>query len=509
MWGTVLAHLQANFALVSVRHYIAIDLKAFYASVECVERGLNPLDTCLVVADESRTEKTICLAVSPALKTYGISARPRLFEVVQRVREINRARGRMGVSTSGSELARRPDIAVGYIVARPRMRLYIDYSARVYSVYLRHVAPEDIHVYSIDEVFIDAAPYLRTYRMTARQLAMTIIREVLAETGITATAGIGTNMYLCKVAMDIEAKKMPPDQDGVRIAELDEMSYRQKLWSHTPLTDFWRLGRGYARKLQAAGLYTMGDIARASLSSADWFYKCFGVNAELLIDHAWGWEPLTMEIVKAYRPATRSMSSGQVLSRAYTFDKAMVVIREMAGDLALTLIDKGLVTNQITLTIGYDAENIANQELRTRYHGSVTMDHYGRPVPRHSHGTSNFDSYTSSSRIITLHVVELFTRIVNPELLVRRLSLSINRLIPEMCVHKQQTVMQLDLFTDYEALKRQCRADADALAKERRCQEAILKLHKRFGKNSILRGLNYADGATQRDRNRQIGGHNA
>ena len=491
------------------RHYIAIDLKSFYASVECVERKLNPLDACLVVADKSRTEKTICLAVSPALKAYGIPGRPRLFEVIQKLREVNHRRGRSGKSTSGYELAHRPDLAVDYIVAPPRMQLYVDYSTRIYDIYLRHIAPEDIHVYSIDEVFIDATPYLKTRKMTAHELAITMIREVLEETGITATAGIGTNLYLCKIAMDIVAKKMPPDKDGVRIAELDELEYRRQLWTHTPLTDFWRLGKGYARKLEAAGLHTMGDIARASLSNEDWFYEQFGINAELLIDHAWGWEPTTMDYIKAYRPETRSMSSGQVLSEAYNRDKALTVIQEMADDVALSLVDKGLVTNQIVLTIGYDIENLSNHTIRSQYHGKVSTDHYGRQVPYHAHGTTNIDRYTSSSRLIIRHVTELFERIVNPTLLIRRLTLSINRIIPENQVPKREPVVQLDLFTDYEALKRQQQAEDEALTKERRCQKAILELRKKYGKNTILRGLNYAEGATQRDRNQQIGGHKA
>lgn len=491
------------------RQYIAIDLKSFYASVECVERKLNPLDACLVVADESRTEKTICLAVSPALKAYGIPGRPRLFEVVQKVREVNWRRGRSGKSTSGRELAERHDLAVDYIVAPPRMQLYVDYSTRIYEVYLRYIAAEDIQVYSIDEVFIDATAYLATYKMTAHELAMTMIREVLEETGITATAGIGTNMYLCKIAMDIVAKKMPPDKDGVRIAELDEMSYRQQLWTHTPLTDFWRLGKGYARKLEAAGLRTMGDIARASLTHEDWFYDQFGVNAELLIDHAWWWEPVTMDKVKSYHPDTRSMSSGQVLSEAYSYEKAKTVIQEMADDVALDLVDKGLVTNQIVLTVGYDIENLTNPAIRAQYHGKVSTDHYGRQVPYHAHGTSNFDRYTSSSRLIIKHVTELFERIVNPILLVRRLTLSINKLLPESQAPQPQKAVQLDLFTDYEELERQQRAEEAELAKERRRQEAIIKLRKQFGKNTILKGLNYADGATQRDRNQQIGGHKA
>ncbi len=491
------------------RQYIAIDLKSFYASVECIERQLNPLDACLVVADESRTEKTICLAVSPALKAYGIPGRPRLFEVVQKVREVNYRRGRSGKSTLGRELAERHDLAVDYIVAPPRMQLYVDYSTRIYDIYLRHIAAEDIHVYSVDEVFIDATAYLDTYKTTAHDLAMRMIREVLEETGITATAGIGSNMYLCKIAMDIVAKKMPPDKDGVRIAELDEMSYRRQLWTHTPLTDFWRLGKGIARKLEAVGLRTMGDVARASLTHEDWFYNQFGVNAELLIDHAWGWEPVTMDLVKAYHPETRSMSSGQVLNRPYTYEQAKTVVQEMADNVALDLVDKGLVTDQIVLTVGYDIENLTRPEIRSQYSGKISTDHYGRQVPYHAHGTSNFDRYTSSSRLIIEHVTELFERIVNPILLIRRLTLSINRLLSEGQVTQKLQAVQLDLFTDYEELERRQQAEAEEFAKERRRQEAIIKLRKQFGKNAILKGLNYADGATQRERNEQIGGHKA
>ena len=493
--------------MVRRRQYIAIDLKSFYASVECAERGLNPLDACLVVADASRTEKTICLAVSPALKAYGVPGRPRLFEVVQRVREVNRYRGRSGTSTSGRELAQRHELAVDYIVAPPRMQLYLDYSARIYNIYLRHIAAEDIHVYSIDEVFIDATAYLSTYKLTAHELAMRMIREVLEETGITATAGIGTNMYLCKIAMDIVAKKMAPDSDGVRIAELDEMSYRRQLWTHTPLTDFWRLGRGIARKLEAAGIRTMGDVARMSLIDEDWLYDQFGVNAELLIDHAWGWEPVSMAEVKGYHPATHSISSGQVLSCPYTYRQALTVVQEMAEEVALELVEKGHETNQIVLTVGYDIANLADPKISRQYIGKISTDYYGRKVPYHAHGTANLPRYTSSSRLMTEHVTSLFERIVNPILLVRRLTLSINRLQPEGFVRKREEAVQLDLFTDYEALELQRRAEEDEFAKERKHQQAIIRLRKQFGKNAILKGLNFADGATQRERNGQIGGH--
>lgn len=489
------------------RQYIAIDLKSFYASVECVERGLDPLDTCLVVADESRTEKTICLAVSPALKAYGMGGRPRLFEVVQKVREANRRRGRQGKSYSKKELESHPEYAIDYLVAPPRMAHYIEYSTRIYNLYLRYIAPEDIHVYSIDEVFMDVTEYLGMYGMTAHELAIKIIREVLAETGITATAGIGTNMYLCKIAMDIVAKKMPADKDGVRIAELDEMSYRRQLWEHTPLTDFWRVGRGIANRLAPYGINTMGDIARCSIKHEDFLYKLFGVNAELLIDHAWGWEPVTMDMVKAYRPETKSISSGQVLQCAYTADKARNVVLEIADSVSLELIDKRLVTDQLVLTVGYDIESLTNPEIRAKYFGRITTDHYGRQVPVHAHGTINIENPTSSATVLIEKVAELYDRIINPDLLVRRLTLSINHLTHEEDVKSMPQAIQLDLFTDYEELKRQQEAEEAELAKERRRQEAVLRIKKMFGKNAILKGLNYADGATQRDRNQQIGGH--
>ena len=489
------------------RQYIAIDLKSFYASVECVERNLDPLDTCLVVADASRTEKTICLAVSPSLKAFGLGGRPRLFEVTQRVREVNRNRGRMGKSVSSKELAGNPQLAVDYIIAPPRMAHYIKYSTRIYEVYLQYIAPEDIHVYSIDEVFIDATPYLGTYGMTAHALAMTMIRDVLKKTGITATAGIGTNMYLCKIAMDIVAKKMKPDADGVRIAELDEMSYRRQLWDHTPLTDFWRVGRGIANKLASHGILTMGDIARCSINREDLLYKLFGVNAELLIDHAWGWEPVTMDLVRAYRPETHSISSGQVLTCAYTVEKAKVVVLEMVDALALDLIDKGLVTDQIVLEIGYDIESLADPTIRSQYRGKVTTDHYGRQVPYHARGTTNMEFATSSSKILTRKVDALFDEIVNPILLIRRITLSANHLIKESDVIARPKPVQLDLFTDYDEIERKEKEESVKLDRERRRQEAVLSIKKRFGKNAILKGLNYAEGATQRDRNKQIGGH--
>ena len=502
--------------------YIAIDLKSFYASVECMERGLNPLTTNLVVADESRTEKTICLAVSPSLKAYGISGRARLFEVVQKVKEVNaRRRGQapgrrfLGESFDDTALKSDPSLAVSYITAPPRMAYYIEYSTRIYNVYLKYIAPEDMHVYSIDEVMIDAAQYLKTYGLTARELAVKIIRDVLETTGITATAGIGTNLYLCKIAMDIVAKHIAPDRYGVRIAELDEMSYRRMLWSHRPLTDFWRVGRGYARKLEGCGLYTMGDIARCSLGSdADYYneellYRLFGVNAELLIDHAWGWEPCTLADIKAYKPDTNSIVSGQVLQCPYSFDKARLVLREMVDSLALNLVDKGLVTDQMVLTIGYDIENLSDTNIRNQYQGEVTVDRYGRRIPKHAHGTANLDCHTSSSILMTDAATALFDRIVNRKLLVRRLSLSANRIVSASSVSVGETYEQMDLFTDYEALQKEREEKERILEREQKMQKAVLEIQKKFGKNAILKGINLEEGATAVERNQQIGGHKA
>jgi len=498
------------------RTYIAIDLKSFYASVECVERGLDPLTTNLVVADASRTEKTICLAVTPSLKQYGLSGRSRLFEVVQRVQQINAQRRRkapyqqlIGESADDNELRANPSMAVTYHVAIPRMAYYIDYSARIYQTYLKFIAQEDIYPYSIDEVFIDATNYLKSYKMTAHELARKMISEVLKNTGITATAGIGTNMYLCKIAMDIVAKHIPADKDGVRIAELDEMSYRQKLWDHRPLTDFWRIGKGIARKLESYGLDTMGKVARCSLRNEELLYNLFGVNAELLIDHAWGWEPCTMEAVKSYRPETNSLSSGQVLQSAYDFKKARVVVQEMADSIALDLVDKHLVTNQLVLTISYDNESLTDPVIRAKYHGPITTDHYGRPAPKHAHGTANLGRMTSSSKLITDAVMALYDRIVNPDLLVRRMNISTNNVVDESKAQGHKMPVQLDLFTDYEELERQKQEEKAALDKERKMQEAVLSIKKKYGKNAILKGLNFEEGATAKERNQQIGGHKA
>ena len=488
------------------RQYIAIDLKSFYASVECVERGLDPLDTCLVVADPSRTEKTICLAISPALKSHGIGGRPRLFEVVQKVREVNCRRGHAGKSFSQKELNAHAELAVDYLVAQPRMAHYIQYSTRIYEVYLHYIAPEDIHVYSIDEVFMDVTSYLKSYQMTAHELARKIIREVLAGTGITATAGIGTNLYLSKVAMDIVAKKMPADKDGVRIAELDEMTYRHLLWEHTPLTDFWRVGRGIAARLAPYGILTMGDIARCSIEHEDFLYQLFGVNAELLIDHAWGWEPVTMDMIKAYRPETSSISNGQVLQSPYTAAKARNVVLEMADTIALDLVDKKLLTDQLTLTIGYDTESLTDRAVRERYQGKITTNRYGKQVPAHAHGTTSMERPTSSGKMLMEKVGELYDRIVNPDLLVRRINLSANHLVHESDSRLSSQAVQLNLFTYSEELEKRQKLQEE-LAKERRRQEAVLQIKKKFGKNAILKGLNFADGATQRERNQQIGGH--
>ena len=504
------------------RVYIAIDLKSFYASVECMERGLDPMTTNLVVADASRTEKTICLAVTPALKAYGISGRARLFEVVQQVKEANRIRknfapGKIftGSSFDANELKRDPSLAIDYIAAPPQMAHYMEYSSKIYQVYLKYVAPEDIHVYSIDEVFMDVASYLKLNGMSAREFAKMIIQDVLKTTGITATAGIGTNLYLCKVAMDIVAKHVRPDEDGVRIAELDEASYRKKLWSHQPLTDFWRVGKGYAKKLQEIGLYTMGDIARCSIGNAneyyneDLLYRMFGINAELLIDHAWGWEPCRIADVKAYKPESNSIGSGQVLHCPYTFEQGRLIVKEMADLLALDLFSKGLVTDQMVLTVGYDIENLTDPERNKAYQGPVKTDHYGRRVPQHAHGTANLEKYTASTRLITEAVLELFDNIVNPKLLIRRVSMYANHVIKEASVPVTDTFEQLELFTDYTEKEMAAKAENQALEREKRMQQAVLDIKKKYGKNAILKGMNLQEGATTIDRNNQIGGHRA
>ena len=500
------------------RSYIAIDLKSFYASVECVERGLDPFTTNLVVADESRTTKTICLAATPAIKKYGVPGRARLFEVVQKIKEGNYIRrGKApkhkleGESSDTTELDQNPALAISYIVAKPRMALYMEYSTRIYGIYLRYIAPEDIHVYSVDEVFMDVTNYLDTYKLTPHELALKMIREVLNETGITATAGIGTNLYLAKIAMDIVAKKMPADKDGVRIAELDEMSYRRQLWTHTPLTDFWRVGKGYAKKLQENGIRTMGDIARCSVGkpheyfNEELLYKLFGVNAELLIDHAWGYEPCTMAAIKAYQPMSNSLGSGQVLQEPYDHEKARLIVWEMTDLLVLDLVEKGLVTDQMVLDIGYDIDN-----MKKSYDGEVHIDHYGRTVPKPAHGSVNLGKYTSSSKLILDAIVDLYERITKPDLLVRRVTVTANHVIYEDQIPKEEPkTEQMDLFTDYAAIDReQAQAEMEE-HKEKAIQHTLIALKNKFGKNIILKGSNLREGGMTIERNQQIGGHKA
>lgn len=493
--------------------YIAIDLKSFYASVECVDRGLDPLDANLVVADPTRTEKTICLAVSPSLKSYGIPGRARLFEAIQKVREINAQRRYKAPKHSfthesyfHSELKSDPSAELAFITAPPRMAHYMEVSTRIYNVYLKYIAPEDIHVYSIDEVFIDATDYLKTYGMTPRELTMKMVLDVLETTGITATAGIGTNLYLCKIAMDIYAKHCEPDKNGVRIAELDEMSYRKILWDHRPLTDFWRVGRGISKKLEQHGLYTMGDVARCSVGresdyyNEDLLYKLFGVNAELLIDHAWGWEPTEISDIKSYRPESSSLSSGQVLQEPYEFSKARLVLKEMADLLSLELVSKRIVTDQIVLTVGYDIES-----LNKSYSGAVETDRYGRKIPKTAHSSENIGRYTSSTKLICETAMSLFDRIVDKNLLVRRMYIVANHIITEKDAEKESEYVQLDLFSDTKKQE----AEENELKKEKDMQRAILKIKSKYGKNSIIKGMNLKEGTTALERNRQIGGHKA
>lgn len=501
------------------RTYIAIDLKSFYASVECVKMGLDPLTTNLVVADKSRTDKTICLAVSPSLKAYGIPGRARLFEVIQRLREVNAERQYhapnlrfSGKSTNDTELRSHPELAIDFIAATPRMAFYMEYSTRIYNIYSHYVSPDDIHVYSIDEVFIDATNYLKTYHLSAHDMAMKLVQEVLTNTGITATAGIGTNMFLAKVAMDIVAKHIPADKDGVRIAQLDEMSFRQQLWNHRPLTDFWRVGRGIARRLEQNELYTMGMVARCSIENEELLYKLFGVNAELLIDHAWGWEPCTIADIKKYRPENNSLSSGQVLSTPYTAEKARIVTQEMCDNTALHLLEKRLVTNQVVLTVNYDSESLSDPERRRKYQGEIVIDYYGRPAPKPAHGSAMLPFHTSSSHIISDAVIAIYNRVVNPDLLVRRITIAVMNVLYEDEVKinsEKQTDPQLELFIDYEALEKQRKKADKELNKERRMQKTILDIKKKFGNNAILKGLSFQEGATAKERNSQIGGHKA
>ena len=497
--------------------YIAIDLKSFYASVECRDRGLDPLDTNLVVADESRTDKTICLAVTPTLKSFGIPGRARLFEVKQRVQEVNadrkrKLRGKVfyGASHFYSELLKDPSLAMDFIIAPPRMAYYMEYSTRIYEIYMKYIAPEDIIVYSIDEVFMDVTAYLQTYRLSPRELAMKMILEVLEATGITATAGIGTNLYLCKVAMDVMAKHIPSDENGVRIAYLDEMTYRKELWSHRPITDFWRVGRGYAKQLETYGMYTMGDVARCSEENEELLYRLFGKNAELLIDHAWGWEPCTVEAVKAYKPENSSLGSGQVLHCPYDAEKAKLVIREMADALSLDLVEKHLVTDQIVLTVGYDIENLTDPDRRKKYRGAVVTDRYGRQIPKHAHGTENLEVFTSSTQKMVEAASALYDRIVDKHLLIRRMNITANHIVEETSAPKKNNgYEQLDLFTNYEAEEEKKKEETAKLERERKLQEAAITIKKKFGKNAILKGMNLQEGATAKDRNEQIGGHKA
>ena len=495
------------------RTFIAIDLKSFYASVECIARGRDPLKTNLVVADESRTEKTICLAVTPPLKAIGVSGRARLFEVVSRVREVNAmrklsapSRKFSGKSDDSDELGRDPSLEISYIVAPPRMRRYMEVSTQIYGVYLRFVSPEDIHVYSVDEVFIDATKYLSLYGLTARELTVKMIREVLKETGITATAGIGTNLYLAKVAMDIVAKHTEADRDGVRIAELDEMSYRRLLWTHRPLTDFWRVGPGYARRLEEEGLFTMGDVARASLRSEEKLYSMFGVNAELLIDHAWGWEPCEIADIKRYRPEKNSMGSGQVLKEPYPFDKARLVCREMTDVLVLDLVERGLVTDRMVLTVCYDTENLSGASA---YGGKTTSDRYGRLAPKEAHGTAPLPAATSSTKVILDAVTALFDRIVRRDFSIRRINVVADNVVPESLTQTDTGGGQIDMFSDRAAEEEKIQRERAAAKKEKKKQKALIGIKKRFGKNAILRGFDYEEGATSRERNAQVGGHKA
>ena len=495
----------------SEKTYIAIDLKSFYASVECIERGFDPLNTNLTVADESRTDKTICLAVSPTLKKVGVGGRCRLFELKQAVKEINYKRRLkapnkqfIGKSYLADELAKNPALELDFIIAPPQMAHYMELSAKIYQTYIKYVSPEDIHVYSIDEVFIDATQYIKLYNLSAHEFTMKLIREVLANTGVTATAGIGTNLFLCKIAMDIVAKKMPADKDGVRIAELDEMTFRRTLWEHTPITDFWRVGKGYATKLAENGMYTMGDVALCSERNEELLYRLFGINAELLIDHAWGWEPTTIAEIKSYKPESTSMGSGQVLSEPYPYKKAKVIIQEMADLLSYDLLEKALVTNQIVLEVGYDVEN-------REYNGEYSVDRYGRKIPKHAHGTENLDRYTSSTKLITEAAVRLFDRIINKNLNIRRVYIVAGHTVSEdegNKINSSKTV-QISIFDDIANITQQQAAEQSDLEKERRMQEAVLGIRKKYGKNAVLTGTNYEDGATTKDRNKQIGGHKA
>ena len=498
--------------------YAAIDLKSFYASVECKERGLDPITTNLVVADRERTEKTICLAVSPALKAYGIKGRARLFEVDEKVREINYERKLKapnkkleGLSINETELKNNPNLKLDFIAAVPRMALYMKYSTDIYNVYLKYLSPEDIYVYSIDEIFCDLTRYLKTYKKTARQLVTQMIQDVYNTTGITATAGIGTNLYLCKVAMDIVAKHVEPNENGVRIAGLDEMSYRKILWDHRPITDFWRVGKGYATRLEKHGIYTMGDIARTSVKNEELLYKLLGINAELLIDHAWGWEPCTIESIKAYKPKTNSISSGQVLHCPYTYENAQLIVKEMTELLTLDLVEKGLVTNQMVLTVGYDIDNLINSSISKNYKGEITTDRYGRKIPKHAHGTVNIDHKTSSTKIIMEAVMNLYEKIMNKNLLVRRINITANNIVSEKENenNNKKKYEQLNLFINYEEEDKKRAENKKHEESEKNIQKAMLDIKKKYGKNAIIKGMNLQKEGTTIARNNQVGGHRA
>ena len=490
--------------------YMCIDLKSFYASVECRERNLDPLKTNLVVADKSRTEKTICLAVTPSLKEYGLSGRSRLFEVVKKVKEINNDRKKennykqfCGKSYNIDEIKNNKSIELDYIIAPPQMNKYMKYSAEIYNIYLKYISKEDIYVYSIDEVFCDITNYLEYYKCSPKELVTNIIKDVYSQTGITATAGIGTNLYLAKVAMDIVAKHVEPNEDGVRIAGLDEMTYRKLLWNHTPITDFWRVGRGYSKRLEKYGIKTMGDVARTSIKNEDLLYKLFGINAELLIDHSWGWEPCTIKDIKSYRPISNSISSGQVLHTPYDYEKTKLIVKEMTELLTLDLVDKNLVTSQIVLTIGYDVNNLIDLNIKKSYNGEITTDVYGRKIPKHAHGTINLDHKTSSTKIITNAVMILYDRIINKNLLVRRINITANNVINEMDTNSENQYDQINLFVDYNKKNKEKQKEKN----EKEIQKAMINIKKRYGKNAIIKGMNLQEGGTTIERNRQIGGH--
>ncbi len=507
--------------MTGVRTYICIDLKSFYASVECVSRGLDPLNTNLVVADSTRTEKTICLAISPSLKSYGLPGRARLFEVVSKVNEINKNRKNLinnknfkGESFIDSELKNNPNLKLSFVIAPPRMAYYIEVSSKIYSIYLKYISKEDIHVYSIDEVFMDVTKYLKAYNKTPYELAETMILDVLKNTGVTATAGIGTNMYLAKVAMDIVAKHIPANKDGVRIAELNEITYREKLWSHRPLTDFWRVGRGYRDKLESLGLFTMGDIALCSVGkncdkyNEDLLYKTFGINAELLIDHAWGFEPTTIEMIKKYQPNGKSMGSGQVLKSPYNFKQARIIVREMIEQLALDMVDKNVVCNQLVLTLGYDHENFLLDESK-KYIDKSSKDYLGRDIPRHGHGTVHLDRFYASSKIFSNEILKLYDKIVNEHLLIRRIYVTAVNIVPDSQVSKMPKYEQLNLFEDLRKKEEAEIKLTKTLEKEKKAQKTILAIKRKYGKNAVIKVSNLQEESTAIERNKQIGGHKA